>query len=119
MPTDGPLKSPSKPTSNNPTNLGFMDMAINPFEGNTNTNIQNFYAEETAKKTFSEIQQKEADALALQDGKMAAKDVVEPKIRAWAYTKMNPQQMNNIRFLLSTLHEITWINSKWEPVIFL
>lgn len=117
MPTDGPLKSPSKPTSNNPTNLGFMDMAINPFEGNTNTNIQNFYAEETAKKTFSEIQQKEADALALQDGKMAAKDVVEPKIRAWAYTKMNPQQMNNIRFLLSTLHEITWINSKWEPII--
>lgn len=114
-PKVAPKVAPKQPASGMDFG-GFMDLDINPFETNTNEQMLRFHSDANANKKLEELEKKERDNLELQANKMAAQSKIEDVIQAWAYTKGNPKQMNNLRILLSTLQDVVWSEAKWEPI---
>ena len=108
-------QSPTK-QSQPPTNAGLMDLDINAFDNCTNAALQDFHALQSAETKIKSLDEKKAKDLHIQDEKMQAREIVEASIQTWAYPKMNPKQMNGIRILLSTMENIVWDGSNWEPV---
>jgi hypothetical protein len=109
--SQSPTKQPQPPTNN-----GLMDLDINAFDNCTNAALQDFHALQSAETKIKSLDEKKAEDLRIQDEKMQAREIVEASIQAWAYPKMNPKQMNGIRILLSTMENIVWESSNWEPV---
>lgn len=66
-----------------------------------------------AKERVDALEAKTKKMAEDQDAKNEAGLQIEPKIKAWAYASNNAR--NNIRILLSTLHNILWEGSDWEP----
>lgn len=52
--------------------------------------------------------------LALQDAKLEAGAILEPKIKQWAISSHGDK--NNIRILLTTLHQVTWEGCDWAQI---
>lgn len=67
-----------------------------------------------AQNNIDAIDARRKKLLEQQDAKLQASVELEPKVRQWAQASNG--QKNNIRILLSTLHNILWEGSGWEPI---
>ena len=69
---------------------------------------------ENTKKNIEAIENKNKKIVEIQDAKLQAGQVLEPKVQAWA-TASNGSK-NNVRILLTTLHQILWEGADIEPI---
>lgn len=69
---------------------------------------------ENEEKIIAGIEENNRKNLELQDAKLQASQMIEPKIKGWS-TASNGSK-NNIRILLTTLTQILWEGADWEPI---
>lgn len=65
-----------------------------------------------AEEATNELKIREEKLKAVEIGKQQAHAIIGPKLKAWAEDN---GRKKNIRTLLSTMHNVMWENSKWQP----
>ena len=106
-----------KPSQNDNEKLNEMFGAdFNPME--RNRVLDCIYIEQNKKeqveKNIRQIDDRNKKIIEIQDAKLEASILLEPKIKQWAFNTSG--QRNNVRVLLTTLNQALWENCEWENI---